>query len=229
MKLCISLIGAIFLVLSGCASAPKINLEQLKAKAAAGDTIAMFDLGVAYDTGIQTAVDKSEAAKWYLKAAEAGNANAQNSIGSMYQAGDGVGKDMKKAAAWYQEAANKGLGEGIHNLAYLYDSGALGKADKKKALQLYTQAAEKGYMPAFYNLGLTYANGDGVPVNKVEAFKWLELGRFYTQHTYPPDSAENKHKWRIRGVIDELKKTMTPQQISQAKSLAEAWSASLKK
>ena len=213
-------IFAAILLVSGCvaATSPNFNMDDLKSKASAGDTTAMLKLGAVYDFGHGTPVDKKEAARWYLSAAEAGNPNAQNSIGSMYQAGEGVEKDLSKALYWYQKAEQQGHPEGTNNLAFLYDT-APGMVDKKKAIQLYTLAAERGFIPAFVNLGMAYARGDGVPVNKVEAFKWLDLGRFYTQN------ADNnmKAKWLVRSYLDDLKTKMTPEEISQGEALSAAW------
>jgi TPR repeat protein len=224
------LICSIFILsLLACSTAPKVDVDNLKHQAEAGDANAMFRLGVMHDGGQVLPADKKEAAKWYLKAALAGNAEAQNSIGSMYQAGDGVEKDFKKAAEWYGKAADQGHAPGIHNLAFLYDSGVLGKADKKLAIQKYMKSAQLGYIPSFINLGIAAANGDGVPKSKIEAFKWLELGRFYSQNTYPSNSPEHQHKWRVRGLLDQLKKEMNPQEISEGQKLAEAWSKNLSK
>lgn len=218
-----------FLSLVACSTAPKVDVEKIKSQAEAGDSNAMFQLGVIYDGGNVIPADKKEAAKWYLKSAQAGNAEAQNSVGSMYQAGDGFEKDLKKAAEWYKKAADQGHAAAIHNLGYLYDIGALGKADKKLAVQQYTKSAQLGYIPSYVNLGIAYANGEGVPKSKVEAFKWLELGRFYTQKTYPPNSQEHMYKWRVRGLLDQLKKEMSPQEISDGQQLAEAQSKGLNK
>lgn len=38
-------------------------------------------------------------------------------------------------------------------------------------------------MNAMLNVGVSYWNGAGVAVDRVEAFKWLDLARFYTQRS----------------------------------------------
>lgn len=230
MKLNAKVSALVLFILAGCATQPKeADLSSLKTKAASGDAVAMFKLGTAYDYGVGTSINRVEAAKWYLKSAELGNAEAQNSLGSMYQAGEGVEKDPNKALFWYQKAAQSGHAEATNNIAYLYDSGLLGKVDKKKAIQLYNQAAAKGHIPSLFNLGLSYLNGDGVPMNKVEAYKWFDLARLYTQDTYPTDSKEHRLKWQSRGYLDKLKQELTPQQVKQAESMGNAWNESLKK
>ena len=52
--------------------------------------------------------DRTEAAKWYQKAAEQGYAEAQFSLGQCYFYGNGVNKNKFEAAKWYQKAADQG-------------------------------------------------------------------------------------------------------------------------
>ena len=47
--------------------------------------------------------------------------------------------------------------------------------DYKEAVRLWLPLAEQGYANAQYNLGLMYANGQGVPQDDKEAFKWYRL------------------------------------------------------
>lgn len=222
MRLFIHLI--ICSMLTGCAFSPSVDLTPLRVQAEAGDPIAMFNLGVHYDAGKGVSRDLKEAAKWYLKSAEAGFAHAQNSIGSMYQAGDGVPEDLGKARTWYEKAASQGHPEGTHNLAFLYDEGFGVAQDNKKAIELYTKAAEGGFAKSMLNMGIMYAAGDGVPVNPVEAYKWLDLARFYTQA-----SSDMQLKWGIRGKLDEMKKNMFPAEIAEAEKLAAEWELKNKK
>lgn len=52
--------------------------------------------------------DKTEAARWFRKAAGQGNAAAQNYLGIMYCNGYGIAKDRHEAARWFQKAARQG-------------------------------------------------------------------------------------------------------------------------
>jgi TPR repeat protein len=45
-----------------------------------------------------------------------------------------------------------------------------------EAVKWYRKAAEQGFPEAQYGLGVCYANGDGVPKNYMEAYKWMNLG-----------------------------------------------------
>jgi TPR repeat protein len=61
-------------------SQPK-PIDRLRVTAARGDAQAMFDLGLAYQTGKEIPQDRGEAAAWFRKAAAAGNADAAYRLG----------------------------------------------------------------------------------------------------------------------------------------------------
>jgi TPR repeat protein len=52
--------------------------------------------------------NNSEAAQWYLKAAQAGDTRGMLCIGEMYEMGHGVPRDLNEAAKWYRQAAKAG-------------------------------------------------------------------------------------------------------------------------
>lgn len=214
---------SMLLVIFGCAGTgvtDSAQIDQLRAKAEQGDTNAQFQLGVAYDQGRGVAKNQAEAAIWYRKAADQGHATAQNSLGSMYQFGEGVPQNDSEAVTWYQNAANQGYGEAYTNLGYMHDFGLGVKQDKQKAVELYLVGAEKGSLNAMLNLGVSYWKGEGVSKDLVEAYKWLDLARFYTQ-----TSPNMKLKWRVRGTLDDVKKEMSSEQISRAQQLTREWDA----
>jgi len=208
----------VYSFLVGCSVAPKLDLFPLRAKAEAGDSTAMILLALAYDSGREVPLDQKEAAKWYLRSAEAGSSTGQNSIGSMYQAGEGVGKDYAQARIWYEKSARQGNLEGIHNLAFLYDEGLGVPQDNRKAIELYTSTAELGFAKSMLNLGTMHRQGDGIPVNLIEAYKWLDLARFYTQK-----SRDMRLKWLVRGQLDEVKKQMSTADVAIAEKLGTEW------
>ena len=53
--------------------------------AEAGDTNAMFNLGLLYDNGQGVAQDYGKAREWYQKAAEAGNTDAKKALLRLHQ------------------------------------------------------------------------------------------------------------------------------------------------
>jgi uncharacterized protein len=70
------------------------------------------------------------------------------------------------------------------------------------------------------NVGVCYWNGTGVAADRMEAFKWLNLARFYTQR-----SENMQLKWRVRGALDELKKQMSKAEIRAGEQLTKEWDA----
>ena len=66
---------------------------------------------------------RSEAVKWFRKAALQGNPTAQHSLGSCYEAGEGVLKDYAEAAKWYRKAAEQGEQLAQINLGTCYANG----------------------------------------------------------------------------------------------------------
>jgi uncharacterized protein len=213
---------AFVLLLAGCAGTTSrgVPTDELRAKATQGDMEAQFQLGLAYDQGRGIGRNQSEAAAWYRKAAEQGYAVAQNNLGSLYQYGEGVSQDNVEAVRWYQKAADQGFGEAYTNLGYMYDGGLGVKQDKLKAATLYQSGTEKGSVNAMLNLGVSYWKGEGVARDLVQAHKWLDLARFYTQH-----SQNMQLKYGVRGALEQVKKEMTSEQISAAEKLTKEWDA----
>jgi TPR repeat protein len=128
----------------------------------------------------------------------------------MYYLGQGVAKDNAEAALWFKKAADQGIADAQYNLGVLHYQGTGVKQDYAEAFRLYSLSAEKGYALAQYNLGLMYLQGAGVPKDPVRAYIWLDLA--------------SGHK--IPGAVkslDYLGKTMTPEQLAEAKELMGDW------
>jgi hypothetical protein len=83
-------------------------IEEVKAKAEAGDAESQVELGRRYDKGEGVAKDQAEAVKWYRKAAEQNHADAQYNLAICYERGDGVAEDWVEAYKWLLLAARQG-------------------------------------------------------------------------------------------------------------------------
>lgn len=213
----------ILLVLSGIVfltSAAATEIDALTVAAEQGDAESQYQLALCFDYGCDAPQDRAAALTWYRRAAKQGHANAQNSLGSLFMAGEGVSQDYDEAMRWYQAAADDGLPLGLHNLAYMYDLGLGVSEDNVKAMQLYQKAAEGRHAEAMFNIGLMYAFGKEVQRDYESAYMWLDLARFYTQH-----SENQQLKWQARGYLDEVERHMMPAQISAAKDRSSAWYA----
>src|SRR6266567_1004056 len=84
-------------------------IEELKAKAEAGDAESQGELGRRYDKGEGVAKDQAEAVEWYRKAVEQNLAKAQYNLGVCYAHGEGVAKDQVEAVQWLRKAAEQNL------------------------------------------------------------------------------------------------------------------------
>ncbi|MEE8439830.1 MAG: tetratricopeptide repeat protein, partial [Micropepsaceae bacterium] len=67
--------------------------------------------------------DVSQAAQYYLIAANQGSASAQFVLASLYSQGSGVDEDATSAVSWYRRSAEQGYPLAMHNLAAAYLSG----------------------------------------------------------------------------------------------------------
>jgi TPR repeat protein len=75
-------------------------IEEVKAKAEAGDAESEMELGRRYHKGEGVAKDQVEVVKWYRKAAEQNDADAQYNLAICYERGDGVAEDWVEAYKW---------------------------------------------------------------------------------------------------------------------------------
>jgi len=83
-------------------------IEEVKAKAEAGDAESQVELGFRYEQGKGVAKDQAEAVKWYRKAAEQNYAEAQYNLHVCYLKGEGVALDLIEAYKWLLLAARQG-------------------------------------------------------------------------------------------------------------------------
>ena len=106
------------------------NLEK---KAAGGDVLAWYSLGLMHEQGYGVAQDKCQAALCYKKAAEKGQVQAQYRLGSLYYHGQGVPRDLQQAAEWYKKAAEQGDTQAQAALGNMYLLGEGVPKDSSKA------------------------------------------------------------------------------------------------
>lgn len=88
------------------------------------------------------------------------------------------GKALAKLVLTMMEKADAGDPEAQFQLGIQFEQGQLGfPQDYSEAARLYRKAAEQGLAGAQLYLGVFYANGQGVPKDPIEAYKWLELAK----------------------------------------------------
>ncbi|MBE7567220.1 sel1 repeat family protein [Acidithiobacillus thiooxidans] len=84
------------------------DLDDLRARAQAGDPVAQFNMGVKYAEGSEVPQDYQEAARWYSAAADQNDAPAQFNLGLLFYQGQGLRKDLSCAYELFSLAAAQG-------------------------------------------------------------------------------------------------------------------------
>jgi TPR repeat protein len=142
--------------------------------AAAGNTGAMYNLGVLYQNGQGVAQNYDQAREWFQKAADAGNADATNKLGELYSYAQGVARDYSAARNWYQRAAAAGSTEAMCNLGVLYQNGQGVPQNYDQAREWFQKAADAGNAEAINKLGELYYYAQGVAKDYTPARNWYQ-------------------------------------------------------
>jgi len=135
----------------------------------AGDTRAIYNLGVLFDLGQGVTPDPARAAAYFQRAAQAGHVRGMSNYGRLLEQGRGVPKNEEQAAYWFQKAAEGGLAEAQYNLGLMYEWGRGVVKSERDAAAWYSRAAAGGQSAALERLGLFYRDGRGVPHNATRA------------------------------------------------------------
>ncbi|MBR5598565.1 MAG: sel1 repeat family protein [Alphaproteobacteria bacterium] len=154
-----------------------ITLDDIKAKADAGDVQSQLDLGYMFLYGENGAnVDYKQAIYYYELAAQNKNAVALNNMGSLYFNGIGTEVNYPKAIKYFEEAAKFGSNDAALNLAVIY----LGNDKKHRTTEewnnihdLLHQAQKTNYL-AKYLYGYAYYLGFLVEKDYVKAFSLIK-------------------------------------------------------
>lgn len=158
----------------------------------------------AFDRG-----DAPTALKEFQALADNNDARGQYGLGIMYDLGEGVPQSSEEAAKWYRLSAEQGYADAQNNLGVMYENGEGVPRNYDEALKWYRKAAELGNTDAPNNIGVMHMSGSGVRRDFVKAFMWFSIAG-----KGDPEAASNK---------GYLLKRMTPEEIAQAKSLAQGW------
>ncbi len=122
-------------------------------KAASGDVVAQFNIGVCYQIGKGVKPDMSKAVYWFKKSADQGDHYAKYYLGCCYENGGGVKVDHEKAFALFNEADQLGNDEALVKIGDCYEMGLGIPQDYQKALEYFILAGEAGVGLAHYKLG----------------------------------------------------------------------------
>ncbi|MBR2987471.1 MAG: toll/interleukin-1 receptor domain-containing protein [Clostridia bacterium] len=131
--------------------------------AEAGNTYAMYNLGLCYENGNGTQQNYQLAAEWYKRGADGGHVSAAGNLGYLYEMGRGVSQSYENAVYYYRKAADAGNKYSQCNLAFCYETGRGVPKNYSEAAKWYQRSADQGYPRALNNLALLYEAGNGVP------------------------------------------------------------------
>jgi TPR repeat protein len=107
------------------------------------------------------ALNRTEALKWYEKAARAGDGQALVDLAQMYRTGLAVKKDEAMAREYFKRAAELGVTDALPEVARMCRDGEGGfRKDPAKAFDLYRRAADQGSVPAMVEVANAYLAGE---------------------------------------------------------------------
>jgi TPR repeat protein len=194
----------------------RVNVDDLKMRAAQGDKTATRALADAYYAGRGgVEQDFGEAARWYRRLAAAGDARAQTSLGLMYARGLGAPPNMAEARRWWSLAAAQNDAGAQHNLAMVYFEGQGVEKDLRQALHWFERAARRGHVLSQRMVGLMYYEGNGIDRDELKGLTWLSIAMQMGE-----EGAEE--------AIKVLAKRANAEILAQARKDAAAWIKSFK-
>lgn len=188
----------------------KSTFEELKAKAEAGDAAAQYQFGLHYARGDGAAKNYVEGLKWVRKSAEQDYAEAEWYLGNSYFGGRGLDRDYDLAFQWVQKAAKQGIVDAEATLGVCYEFGHGVDKNLAEANEWYRKAAQLNNAIAQNNLGAAMIQGRGIGRDVIQAYKWILLAGAQGNKT----ALEN---------VNRYERTLTAEQLAQAKALAEAF------
>jgi TPR repeat protein len=114
----------------------------------------------------------------YARSAELGNPIAQYNLAMMYSNGESVYVDYQQAVYWFNKSAEQKFAPAQYRLGELYyfEKGGLDR-DLNKSIELFELAAKQGDADAQMNLAMLSGTGEGLPLDKEQALKWLLRAR----------------------------------------------------
>ena len=154
----------------------QMDAAQLRLLAEQGDAPAQFELGWRHVRGEGVREDRTEAGRWFRRAAEQGYADAEERVAFGYQGGYyGFQLDYGEAARWYWRAIDQGNADAMNNFGGMHSYGLGFQQDYAEAVRWYRRAAEQGNASGQYNLGYMYERGRGVRRDRLEAARWYRM------------------------------------------------------
>jgi TPR repeat protein len=184
---------------------PQAALDYLHKSAGLGFPPAEVMLGTFYDTGNSVPKEPGQAATWYKKAALQDDPVGEWLLARLILSGAVAPRDLSEAGRWLQKSASHGdpFGE------YLLGAVKLERQDYTQAANWFRKAAMQGMPQAQEQLALLLKQGQGVSLDKSEAYVWLLMSY----------DAGNQSA-NVASGLAQLQAQLTNEQINQAKARA---------
>ncbi|HBE67792.1 MAG TPA: hypothetical protein DDW52_06555 [Planctomycetaceae bacterium] len=141
------------------------SLEHYLTAARRGYSLAQFNAGQMFRTGVAGEQNLPEALSWFEKAAAGGYADAAFQVGYAYEWAAGTEADFDRAKQMYELAIERGSIAGEWGLGTMELYGHGTAVDYSAAIKRFQVAADAGYSDAYNSLAYMLDNGLGFPRN----------------------------------------------------------------
>jgi TPR repeat protein len=195
------------------------SIEQIRARAVAGQADAQYMLGKMYTEGRGASKRRFEGARWLRKSAEQGYAPAQYMVGYLWTYGGGGILPTDKPAdikpgIWFRKAAQQGHAGAQRELGkgYLYQT----PENPTEAAAWLRKAAERGDGEAQVWVSQFYVVGQGVTADFIQAYKWASLAQRHLE-------INADLRKQAADVVRLMSEGLTPEQLQEAKALVRQW------
>lgn len=140
-------------------------VQYFREAAEMGLEIALFNLGVCYETGTGVQQNSEQAFRYYMESGNKGNNAGFYNVAVCYNEGIGVEVSEEECIKYMLKASEGGIKEAQTYMGIHY-----GNLDEyEKAADMFQKAVEQKHSEAEYFLGLCYEHGLGVEHNMTKA------------------------------------------------------------
>lgn len=153
---------------------PEQAVKYLRDSVGAGYSLAMWELGHAYELGIGVPEDYIQAIDWYRKHKHATRIDINNIIYFKTTRGDLVEESYAQIFKSLVDKAEKDDAEAQEKVARIYDDGIQVKRNEDKAYYWYSKSARLGNQYSQLMLGYFYCRAIGTEKNEKISNYWFE-------------------------------------------------------
>jgi len=127
--------------------------------------------------------------------------------------------DMEKALSIWEPLAKGGNTGVAVNVAGMYEFGSKPMPqDYAKAAEWYMLAAEHGDPYAQYKMGRAYTRGSGVPIDRVQAYKWLTIA-MQSLSNAKEEKTGKASRMEIETGLNDIVGAMSQEEVTKAAQL----------